>query len=242
MAAGRCRSCASPSWDRPGRHQEPGGRITRTTSAFASGEVSWPSSASSRRRTALSRLLAAVTIAGPVIVAAPSSQRSSGGPPACGGGAAGCRGPEAVARHSSHPARPSLPWIRRGATPGSRPEGRGGALNADPRASWRRPGDLAGRIPSNASCRFALIDSYQDPAVSTDVASPAAASRRLLSARTPGPPPYRSHRGTAGAARRRQRTRRLGRRRCGWRWPLPQRRRTSPEHGNAGERGQVTCR
>ena len=154
---------------------------------------------------------------------------------------AGCRGPEAVARHSSHPARPSLPWIRRGATPGSRPEGRGGALNADPRASWRRRGDLAGRIPSNASCRFALIDSYQDPAVSTDVAT-AAASRRLLSARTPGPPPYRSHRGTAGAARRRQRTRRLGRRRCGWRWPLPQRRRTSPEHGNAGERGQVTCR
>ena len=72
---------------------------------------------------------------------------------------------EAVVRHSGHPARPSVPWIRRGATPGSRPEGRGGALNADPRASWRRPGDLAGRIKRKAGelgCpAFAHLHAYR---------------------------------------------------------------------------------
>jgi hypothetical protein len=57
-----------PSGDRPGRHQEPGGRIMRAKNAFTSGEASVSSAAS--RRLSLSCLLVARTMAGPVIAAA----------------------------------------------------------------------------------------------------------------------------------------------------------------------------
>jgi hypothetical protein len=61
-----------PTRDQPRRHQVPGGRIMRATSALISGEASWSSSAAAslRRRMILSRLLAASTIAVPVIAAA----------------------------------------------------------------------------------------------------------------------------------------------------------------------------
>jgi hypothetical protein len=55
---------------------------------------------------------------------------------------------------------------------------------------------------------------------------------------TPALPGCRSRPETACAARRQRRTRRLDRRRCGLRWPLPQTQRTLPEHGNTDQEGR----